>query len=350
MAVQLLVETADLLKCRFALSPLWETVAAVRTLTDPRRQAYHLPWLRNLRPQLDEKQLSPLLTLLPHTGYTPDFLTPPPTGPLSEIEDELARVADTPTTHVREELDRCLHGPERNTPPPPEVADRLLADPARTLAQLVTLIRACWNWLIAPQWTQLRDLLDADIAVRSRQLTEGGLHRMLTELHPTITWHELGALHIAAPHQTRHPLNGQGLLLLPSAFVWPALTVVVEAPWQPTLIYPARGVGDLWQSSPHPPAPRSLQRLIGRTRAKVLTSLSKPTSTSTLARNLGLSPATVSEHLATLRDAGLVSRYRVGRTVYYAPTALGTALGQDPAHGTDTAGGRADDAPIVLKP
>lgn len=77
--------------------PLWETVAAVRTLADPRRQAYHLPWLRKLRPELDEKQLSPLLTLLPRTGYTPDFLTPPPTGPLSEIEDELARVADTPS-------------------------------------------------------------------------------------------------------------------------------------------------------------------------------------------------------------------------------------------------------------
>ncbi len=68
MAVQLLVETADLLKCRFALSPLWETVAAVRTLADPRRQAYHLPWLRKLRPELDKKQLSPLLTLLPRTG------------------------------------------------------------------------------------------------------------------------------------------------------------------------------------------------------------------------------------------------------------------------------------------
>ncbi|MFB6599592.1 ArsR/SmtB family transcription factor [Streptomyces diastaticus] len=326
MAVQLLVETADLLKCRFALSPLWETVAAVRTLADPRRQAYHLPWLRKLRPELDEKQLSPLLTLLPRTGYTPDFLTPPPTGPLSEIEDELARVADTPLAHVREELRRCLHGPERKTPPRPEVADRLLADPARTLAQLVTLIRTCWNWLIAPQWPQLRDLLDADIAVRSRQLAEGGLHRMLTELHPTITWHEPGALHIAAPHRTRHPLGGQGLLLLPSAFVWPTLTVVVEAPWQPTLIYPARGVGDLWQSSPHPSASQSLQRLIGRTRARVLTSLHKPVSTSTLARNLSLSPATVSGHLTALRDADLVTRYRVGRTVYYAPTALGTAL------------------------
>ncbi|MGW1991283.1 DUF5937 family protein [Embleya sp. NPDC001921] len=326
MALQLLVETADLLKCRFALSPLWETVAAVRTLADPNRQAYHLPWLRNLRPELDERQLSPLLALLPRTGYTPDFLTPPPTGPLSRIEDELARVADTPPTHVREELHRCLHGSERRTPPLPEVADRLLADPARTLARLVTLIRACWNWLIAPQWPRLRDLLDADIAVRSRHSAESGLHRMLTELHPTITWHELGALHIAAPHQSRHPLNGQGLLLLPSAFVWPALTVVVEAPWQPTLIYPARGVGDLWHSSPHPAASPSLQRLIGRTRARVLTSLYKPVSTGTLARNLGLSPGTVSGHLTALRDADLVTRYRVGRTVYYAPTALGTAL------------------------
>ncbi len=231
---------------------------------------------------------------------------------------------------MREELHRCLQGPERKTPPLPEVADRLLADPARTLAQLVTLIRTCWNWLISPQWPQLRDLLDADIAVRSRHLAEGGLHRMLSGLHPTITWHALGALHIVAPHRARHPLNGQGLLLLPSVFVWPALTVVVQAPWQPTLIYPARGVGDLWQSSPHPSASQSLQRLIGRTRARVLTSLCKPVSTSTLARNLSLSPATVSGHLTALRNADLVTCYRVGRTVYYAPTALGTALARTP--------------------
>ncbi|WP_431784777.1 DUF5937 family protein [Streptomyces chumphonensis] len=326
MAVQLLVETADLLKCRFARSPLWETVAAVRTLADPRRQTYHRPWLRRLRPELDEGQLAPLLALLPRAGYTPDFLTPPPDGPLAEIEDELARVARTPLAHVRRELHRCLHGTERATPPLPDVAERLLADPARTLDRLVTLIRSCWNWLIAPQWPQLRDLLDADIAVRSRQLAEGGLLRTLTDLHPTLTWHELGALHIAAPHRARHPLGGQGLLLLPSAFVWPALTVVVEAPWQPTLIYPARGIGDLWHAAPHPPAPRSLQRLIGRTRATVLTSLHQPASTSSLARDLGLSPATVSGHLTALRDADLVTRYRVGRTVYYVASALGTAL------------------------
>ncbi|MGW0856667.1 DUF5937 family protein [Streptomyces sp. NPDC002690] len=333
MAVRLLVETDDLLRCRFARSPLWETVAAVRTLADPRRQVYHLPWLRTLDPRLDEKQLSPLLALLPRTGYTPDFLTPPPAGPASEIEEELARVADTPIAHVREELDRCLHGPERNTPLPPDRADRLLADPGRTLASLVTLIRTCWNWLVAPQWPRLRDVLDADIGVRSRQLTEGGLHRVLTGLHPAITWDEPGALRIAAPHRSRHPLNGQGLLLLPSAFVWPALTVVVEAPWQPTVIYPARGIGDLWQSSPSPSASQSLQRLIGRTRAQVLTSLSEPLSTSTLARILGLSPATVSAHLTALHDADLVSRRRVGRTVYYAPTALGTALTRTPPTG-----------------
>lgn len=41
----------DLLRCRFALSPAWETMEAVRTLKLTERQGYHLPWLRGSAPR-----------------------------------------------------------------------------------------------------------------------------------------------------------------------------------------------------------------------------------------------------------------------------------------------------------
>ena len=46
--------------CRFAISPLWETQEAVRTLDRPHRHGYHLPWLRRIRHAAAGLDLSPL--------------------------------------------------------------------------------------------------------------------------------------------------------------------------------------------------------------------------------------------------------------------------------------------------
>ncbi len=91
------------------------------------------------------------------------------------------------------------------------------------------------------------------------------------------------------------------------------------------LAYPARGIAELWQPA------RTLQsdalaRLLGRTRAALLESLAEPASTHTLARRHGLAASTVSEHLAALRDARLVSSRRQRHAVMYQQTRLGTAL------------------------
>jgi DNA-binding transcriptional ArsR family regulator len=324
VSVHLRVDAEDLLRCRFAVSPLWETVAAVRTLADPRRQAYHLPWLKRVHDRVDAAVLEPLLALLPNTGYTPDFLTPPPVGPLENFGDELARVAATPIDHVADELGRSLTGPERGDPAEPEVVARLLADPVRTLDELVAVLHGCWTTLLADEWPALRDLLDNDIAVRSRHLANGGLRQLMANLHHTVRWDD-GVLRVAAPYRMSKNLGGQGLLLMPSAFVWPATTVVVEPPWQPTLIYPVRGIDELWRR-PAPQSDRALRRLVGRTRADILINLDEAASTTALGRLHDVSPATVSGHLAALRDAGLVVGHRVGYTVLYERTGLGSAL------------------------
>lgn len=78
-----------------------------------------------------------------------------------------------------------------------------------------------------------------------------------------------------------------------------------------------------------------LARLLGPRRAAILQVLGTPSTTSRLARSMSMSPATVSEHLGVLHEAGLVSRRRVGRSVEYQRTARGTSLVEDHAEGNE---------------
>jgi DNA-binding transcriptional ArsR family regulator len=305
----------DLLRCRFALSPLWETTNAVRTLAEPQRHGYHLPWLRQVQAQLPRLELAPLLAVQPRRGYTPDFLAPPPQSPLVTIDQELDRVRSTPADVVAVELDRCLAQREGA---PPAALRALLADPAAAAERLSQLLERCWQVLLAPWWERIRDLLDGDIAFRARRLADGGLERLFADLDPSVRF-DGDTLAVGGRGEGHRDLAGEGLVLMPSAFVWPGVVLVLDLPWQPTLIYPARGIAGLWQPPPAQP-PVALGRLLGRSRAKLLLALAEPASTAALARRLGHSPSAVSKHLSALRDAGLLISHRVRHQVIYERT------------------------------
>src|SRR5687768_15449873 len=91
-------------RTRFAISPMFELARSLQALREPSQAALHLPWLRSLSGALDGLDLRPVIALVPTRGYTPDFLTPPPDGPLGDIETELARVRATDAATVREEM------------------------------------------------------------------------------------------------------------------------------------------------------------------------------------------------------------------------------------------------------
>jgi hypothetical protein len=104
---------ADLLRCRFAVSPLWETAAAVRCLLYPRAHAAQLPWIR-IQPPLRSLRLGALAAMLPERGYVPDFLTPPPAERSPAIDAELGRVRVTPPGRVHAEMRRAAGLVSRN--------------------------------------------------------------------------------------------------------------------------------------------------------------------------------------------------------------------------------------------
>ncbi|MEV6767806.1 winged helix-turn-helix domain-containing protein [Nocardia sp. NPDC051030] len=71
---------------------------------------------------------------------------------------------------------------------------------------------------------------------------------------------------------------------------------------------------------------RDLSALLGRTRAAVLEAIADGGGTNVLAGRLGISPASVSEHAAVLRAAGLVVTVRARTGVRHELTPLGAAL------------------------
>jgi DNA-binding MarR family transcriptional regulator len=322
MSLVLVFGRDDPARVRFAISPVWETMTALRVLLEPQRRKYHLPWLEAVRPDLERLDLWPLLVLSPRHGWTPDFLSPAPAGPGTDIADQLAQVRATPPEQVAQEVEHSLI--QRSGDPAPEAAWRLLNDPLATRTLLADLLEQCWQLLIAPHWPRLRDLLQADMLYRTQMLGDYGLERVLGELHPQAHWTGR-TLVIDAPTTERRQLDGAGLLLMPSVFAWPGLAAITDPPARPTLIYAARGIAELWQPA-HSVQFEALGRLLGQTRAALLASLAEPASTHTLARRHELAPSTVSEHLAVLHQARLITRRRHRHSVLYQQTPLGAEL------------------------
>ncbi|MDX3239234.1 DUF5937 family protein [Streptomyces sp. ME03-5709C] len=310
----------DLVRCRFAISPLWETEGAVRTLKEPALQAYHVPWLRRTREAARALDLTPLWLLMSRR-YTPDFLCPPPLGPSASIEDELARVRATDPEVARQEIARSLANTTGAADTPHGRA--MLADPARAVRDLTDLYEQVWHTLVAPYWPRLRAVLEADVAFRARRLAEGGLTGLFADIHSSLSWAD-GTLTLHRPGEHDRDLGGDGLVLAPSVFVWPDIAAGFDPPWQGTVVYPARGIGGLWQAPQA--ASEALVRLLGANRAALLGGLGEPASTTALAHRHGLALSSVSAHLAVLRDAGLLTSRRYGHQVLYERTPLGGAL------------------------
>ena len=308
----------DLLRTRFAISPLFELAASVPVLRDPGAHSVHLPWVREARTRLAGFDYSLFDAIHPGGAYAPDFVAPPPRTPLPDVEEELARVRATPPERVRQELALAFEGRE-----PPAVARPLLEDPAAALPALVDLMAEYWERAIAPWWDAIRAVLEADIRQRSRHLAGGGALELFAGLHADVRWHD-GALLVERPHEAVVELAGRGLQLVPAAFGWPRVGAMFDPPWQPALIYPPRGVGDLW--APVTEDTQALGELLGRRRAGILVALAAEATTTELSSRLAASPAGVSEHLGVLRRAGLVRARREGRTVLYSRTTTGDVL------------------------
>jgi len=306
----------ELAATRFACSALQETVASLRVLDDPTAHTMYLPWYRDVAGRAARLELGLLRALVPANGYVPDFISPPPDSPLPDLDADLARVAATPPDRVRAEIAE-LFGSD-----PPRVVAGLMADPAEGLQTIVAQLRRWFDAALEEHWPRIRALLQADISHRARCLSAGGARALFSELHPSVRWHEGGRLDLGIAYDAPVALDERGLLLVPSVFAWPGIYVVSDPPWQPTLIYPARGTATAWEPT-RERARDALRRLIGPTRAAILHALQAPQTGADLARALDVTPSAVSQHITVLRDAGLIATHRDGRHTIAQRTELG---------------------------
>jgi len=327
MALVLELGVADLAGSRFAVSPLHETSRAIRLLGARETPAVNRPWLDWARAELAARPLRlPLLWPLTNTGLDsyPEFLAPAPASQRPTLAEQLDRVRATPEQAVRASLRRVFGGR-----PWPGSATALDADPAGSLRLITAEYAEFHARLIAPHWERIRSVLEADIAYRTAELASGGVRGLFGNLHPELRFAggQL-ALDDGAEAITRVALGPDGIVLLPSVFNWPWVSATMATSSQTTLAYPARGVALVWRklSGSSSAGLSAVSELLGVTRARLLDSLRSPATTSALARQLAVTPGAVSQHLAVLFRAGLLTRQRSGRSVLYQTSDLGLAL------------------------
>ena len=324
VALRIEVGREDLTMSRFALSPLWELSQALRLLANPPNESVLRPWLVRARDRYvaltREADIGLILALNP-PGWGADFLAPVPAGVSTTIGDLLDQVRSTPAEQAQREVAEALR---RQPPVDPRIERILTSD--RVAGYVADVLAAAWQALLEPEWRTLRAILERDVVYRAGQLTSRGWAAALGDLHPELSWEQGRIVLSRLPDDADAALGGRGLLFVPSVFIWPKLALGLDPPWPPVLVYPARGVAALWEQPGRAAPGSALDRLVGPSRAAILIALEEPASTTQLAAALGQSLGGIGDHLAVLREAGLISRARSGRSVLYRRTPVGDAL------------------------
>ena len=326
MLLVLELDVADLAATRFAISPLHETTRAMLLLARPSPPTVNLPWVRWARTQLGRRPLRmPRAWPLIVNGLPthPEFLSPAPAVRAPELDAELARVCATPAEAVRASLRRVF-----GDHPWPDSATELFERPADSLAEIAAELAECHDRLVRPHWERIRPVLEADIAYRAGLLAGGGARSLFSDLHPDLHWSG-GTLTLSdsdeGPSRFRVMMGPDGVVLMPSVFNWPLVSVSKATSSQTTLLYPARGTATVWEDGVAA-APDAVEELLGPARARLLGALRSPATTSALALRFGVTSSAVSQHLAVLHRSGLVDWERSGRRVLYRASELGLAL------------------------
>jgi len=317
--VNIRLQPEDLASVRFAMSPLWECIAAFRTWMNPHLPAVFVPWKAQVSKTLLELDWSLLAHLaLVRRGSIPDFLCPPPVTSMPTLDEELDTLRGTPEDVIRAEV-RIAYGGDA-----PPCLRRAMLQPQKFLDQVADLIEQFWQEAIAPHWALLQARLEGEMLYRARNLAVGGVNELFAGLHKDVTLQD-GRLMVRTASHWDGGNRTLGLLLVPSVFAWPDVFLTVRLPWRTAIMYPARGIADLWEHTSSS-CSNGLQLLVGPSCAKVISNLQVPRTTLEMSAAVGLSPAATSEQITKLREVGILERTRIGRRVFYSLNQRGLAL------------------------
>jgi DNA-binding transcriptional ArsR family regulator len=318
--IEYVLGQADVARVRFAQPVLYEVVASLRAVRDQRHLMFG-GWLRGAAPRLRGVRLDLLTALVPPGPLVPDYLLADVPG--GDIEVELEALREASPAVVRAELDQLRRGGAVPSPLRP-----LYDDPARHLPAVADELRRYWQAAIEPLWPRIRAVGLADIGYRLDRFASGGVAQLLSGLNPDVAF-DGDTITVRRAGTARGLLDGRGVVLVPSVFVWPGVLCSGPAARQTVICYAPRGVADVGagpSGAGAPGRPDSLTAVVGRTRARLLAALDLPATTTQLAARLAVTPSAVSQHLKILKESALVDSRRTGRVVLYQRTPAATDL------------------------
>jgi DNA-binding transcriptional ArsR family regulator len=316
----------DIARTRIAAGPdpLWEVVLGLHMLRRQRGDLLFGEWRRRTVPALartmPREQLRLLLALSPPLGYFPDFLTP--VAASRGLDAGLDAIRSTPATRLRLELGRLAAGRRL----PASMASLARGEPAAQ-DRLTDALRRFHDVAIAPYQRRLEAALDRDRGIRVDAMRDGGVEGLFASLRPLVDWTG-GELRVPSHRDHEVRLGGRGLLLIPSYFNVVTPLTLFDEHLPPVLIYPAeRPPGMALTGTPTDGS--GLNRLIGPTRAAVMRAVGSGATTGELARRIGMSAPSASEHASVLRAARLIMSRRDGNRMVHQLTAVGRQLLED---------------------
>ena len=310
---EFIVDADVMARTRFGTSQLTESLAGLVILRSADVRPWHRDWhdahVAAFRARLADDPVGE--ALLGHAfgaSWTADFLTVPPTAPDLVLDEELAYLESLEDDRIRADLEFVA-----GALPTVLSASGL----AHTAAEL---LRWVWQHTIRHEWDRRSRVLRADVVSRTARLSSEGWSGALDGIAPGVRWLANGRLQVNAHPYPPRDIRGRDLLLIAAHARGSSLSW--HLPDRYALVYPVRGV---FADGPAP-LPEPLVRLLGRTRARILTRLGTPAGTSTLAAELRLPIGSVGGHLRVLLDAGLLERRRSGREVLYRWSDAGQTL------------------------
>lgn len=326
----------------FSYSPLLEAVLSLHVLTEPKHHPLQHPWVRRARtlPAALRREIAAFR--FAYSAFVPEFLMPSPASGYRPFEDELQSLEHLDEETLALGFLRPLwdHRGDRNPKvledervrehvaaraeaigADLELARLIFESPSELARRFAALLGDYWDAAFEAEWAGLEPHLADTVGEAGRRIAADGVYAYLTGLSPQLLIEpRKQEIRRELPHEHTVEVSPEAeLVLVPSAFVWPHVRLNCDAPWPPTIVYPAPfSLAEGRSKLPNEEVVHVLRALADETRLRALKLIaSDARSTQELAPLVGISEAGLSKHLRLLARAGLVQSRRDGYYVLY---------------------------------
>lgn len=314
--------SGDGVAVRVHISPLWTVMTSVFEVLLGWRRGSPEEWSSYVRQRVDGLNLEAFRVFDRPDRTVPNFLLPVPPSPAPTLAEELTALRATPIDVVERDL-RAEFADDV-----PEEYQGFATAPEAAFTEFGEAVERYWDAAFAPIWTKMRAVLEREVVLCGRTLATEGVSAAVAQLHPSfVVRGDALMFDLSRPGHVTTRIEGRRIVLIPVVAGAETNLTSLDRDDDIVLAYAARGAAAVWQAATSAgDVSHALAGLLGETRALILSEVAEPISTTLLARQLDLAPATVSHHLSALLEQELVQASRSGASVYYSLAERGKSL------------------------